>query len=92
MSAVATAAQTAQATITYDIAAQDLNAALLSFADRAGLQVVYDADLVEGLRSAPLNGGFTPADGLTQLLAGTGLGFRVQQRRQRHPATPADAQ
>lgn len=68
--------QSAQNTLNYNIAAQDLNAALLSFADRAGLQLAYDADLVEGLRSAPLNGGFTPADGLTRLLAGTGLGFQ----------------
>jgi len=60
----------------FDSPAQDLNAALLAFAERAGLQVFYDVQVVQGLRSAPVRGGFTPEQGLAQLLAGTGMAFR----------------
>ena len=66
----------AEARIAFDLPAQDLNAALLAFADRVGLQIVYDVGLVEGLSNAPLKGAFAPRDGLTQLLAGTGLAYR----------------
>ncbi len=63
-------------TIAFDIPAQDLNAALLTFTNRAGLQVFYDVNLVKGLRSSALKGSFTPAQGLTQLLAGSGMTYR----------------
>jgi iron complex outermembrane recepter protein len=66
----------AQSVTTYDIPAQDLNAALLAFASRAGLQIFYDVQRVRGLRSAPLVGGFTPQQALTQLLTGTGIAYR----------------
>ena len=49
----------AQAPAIYDLPAQDLNAALLTFANRAGLQIFYDVSRVQGLRSAPLVGSFT---------------------------------
>jgi iron complex outermembrane receptor protein len=66
----------AQAVTTYDIPAQDLNAALLAFASRAGVQIFYDVQRVRGLRNAPLVGSFTPQQALTQLLAGTGIAYR----------------
>ena len=66
----------AQEAIEFDITAQDLNTALLTFADRAGLQLVFDVGLVEGLRNAPLNGTFTAQEGLSRLLAGTGMTYR----------------
>lgn len=66
----------ASGTIAFDIPAQDLNAALLTFADRAGLQLVYDVGIVRGLRNAALQGRFTARQGLDRLLAGTGLTFR----------------
>ncbi len=82
LSAASAAAQqgqpvAAQQTVAFDIPAQDLNAALLLFADRAGLQVFYDTSLVGGLRSSSLRGSFTPQRGLAQLLADTGLTFRL---------------
>ncbi len=70
------AAELAQSTAAYDIPAQDLNTALLIFARRAGLQIFYDVERVRGLRNAPLVGTFTPQQGLTQLLAGTGVSYR----------------
>ena len=66
----------AQNAIAFDIPAQDLNTALLSFADKAGLQLIYDVDFVEGLRNAPLTGTYTAPDGLNRLLLGTGLTFQ----------------
>lgn len=66
----------AQALATYDIPAQDLNTALLTFASRAGLQIFYDVQRVRGLRNAPLVGSFTPQQALTQLLTGTGIAYR----------------
>ena len=74
---VAQASAAGQEPVVFDIAEQDLNAALLLFADRTGLQLVYDIGLVEGLRSAPLNGSFMPQEALTRLLAGTGIAFRA---------------
>lgn len=65
-----------QGVVSYDIPRQDLNTALLLFADRAGLQLVYDPALVEGRRSAALSGAFRAQEGLTRLLAGTGITFR----------------
>ncbi|WP_422000652.1 TonB-dependent siderophore receptor [Reyranella sp.] len=70
------AQQQAQAALRYDIPAQDLNAALLAFASRAGVQIFYDVRRVQGLRSTALDGSFTPQQALTQLLSGTGIGFR----------------
>lgn len=67
---------TAQDSLGFDIPGLELNTALLIFADRAGLQLVYDAGFVKGLRSTPLKGAYTPEDGLTRLLEGTGIGFR----------------
>ena len=74
--AVAQQPATPPAAVAFDIPAQALNAALLAFADRAGLQLVYDAGFVAGLRSAPLVGRFTAEEGLKRLLAGTGITFR----------------
>lgn len=65
----------AQAAISFDIPAQDLNSALLTFAERAGFQLIYDVSAVRDLQSAPLVGTFTPEEGLSQLLAGTGMTY-----------------
>ena len=73
-----TSEATAQA---YAIPAQDLNAALLSFADQAGLDLVYDPALVAGLQASELDGVYSPEQGMAQLLAGSGLGFRFNDAR-----------
>ncbi len=67
------AAQQAQAGIDFDIPAQDLNAALLSFADATGIQVFFDAATVDGLRSTALSGHYSVEGGLNTLLQGTGV-------------------
>lgn len=68
-------AATAQAA-PFDIRAQDLGGALASFADRAGLRLLFASDLVAGRASPGISGSFTPEDALDRLLAGTGLTYR----------------
>ena len=62
--------------IVFGIPSQDLNSAILKFADRANIQVFYDADKLTGLRSSAVSGSLTVEQALTQLLAGTGFGYR----------------
>ncbi|MPZ11432.1 MAG: TonB-dependent siderophore receptor [Kiloniellaceae bacterium] len=61
----------------FDIPAQDLNAAILAFAEKAGLQVFYDADKLRGLKTQGVQGSYTPEEALRLLLAGTGLEYRL---------------
>jgi iron complex outermembrane recepter protein len=70
-------ANAAQSTaIAFDIPAQNLNAAILTFADRAGVQVFYDVARVRNLRSAAVRGTHSKEQALGQLLANTGLSYR----------------
>ncbi|WP_298330737.1 TonB-dependent receptor [Asticcacaulis sp.] len=80
MMAAPALAQTSTATETvqaYNLPAQDLNRALLQFAQSAGLQLFYDNNLVDGRRSGALKGNYTPRQALTKLLAGTGLDYTI---------------
>ncbi|MFT4090279.1 MAG: TonB-dependent receptor [Asticcacaulis sp.] len=65
----------------FDIPAQDLNQALLSFANTARLQLIYEADWVQGRRSAALRGDYTPSEALSVLLSGTGLNYSLSGDR-----------
>lgn len=65
-----------EASFAFEIPEQDLNAALLAFANQAELQLIYDAEFVEGLRNSPLRGRYSAEAGLSRLLAGTGIAFR----------------
>lgn len=62
--------------IAFNIPAQNLNSAILSFANKAGLQVFYDVSRVEGLRSSAVRGTYSPEQALAQLLSGTGVSYR----------------
>ncbi len=62
--------------IAFNIPAQNLNSAILSFANKAGIQVFYDVSRVEGLRSTAVRGSYSPEQALAQLLAGTGVSYR----------------
>jgi TonB-dependent siderophore receptor len=50
-----------------------LNAALLQFADRAGIQIFYDAERLKGRRTNGVQGTYTVEQALGRLLAGTQL-------------------
>lgn len=68
-----------EAHYTFDIPAQDLDAALKQFGRTTKLQLVYDGHAVHNLRSYPLKGDFNARDGLAQLLEGSGFSMRVGQ-------------
>ncbi len=59
--------------ITFDLPAQALVSAIESYSIASGWQVIYDATLATGRRSAGVKGEFAPAAALHMLLAGTGL-------------------
>lgn len=63
--------------IAFDIPAQDLNTAILDFAEKAGLQVFYDTEKLRGLRTRGVQGRYTPEEALGRLLEGTALGYRL---------------
>ncbi|MGX9425465.1 MULTISPECIES: TonB-dependent receptor [Bradyrhizobium] len=75
------AAQTAQnltrAVRSYAIPAGPLADALNRLADVSQLQLIYSGTVTRGRRSSGINGAFTPQQALAQLLAGSGLSYRV---------------
>lgn len=60
----------------YDIAAQDLETALLTFSRESGIDIVYDRVVLQGRRSAALAGTFAPPVALATLLSASGLAHR----------------
>lgn len=69
-------AQAAPVGIVFAIAPGPLPAALAAFGDRAGLQVLYPAELARGIASAGATGTMAPEAALDRLLQGTGLTYR----------------
>lgn len=63
--------------LAFDIPPQPLAGAIVAFSRRAGVDVIFDGALTEGLRTPGVVGTFTPPEALRRLLAGTGLS--VQQ-------------
>lgn len=57
----------------YDLRAGELAAVVNALAEQSGVQILYDAKLVAGRKSAALFGRFTVAEALQRLLRGTGL-------------------
>jgi len=66
----------AQAVRSYNVPAGSLADAINSFAEQSGAQILYDAALTQGRSSAGLRGRFGIAEGLSRLLADTGVTFR----------------
>ncbi len=63
----------------FQIPAGSMDTALNAFADRSGLHVVFDATLTERLNAPGLSGVYSVEEGLDQLLAGTGLSYRLSE-------------
>lgn len=59
--------------IAYDIPAQSLGPALKDYAEATGVQVLFEAALAAGRRSAGVEGMLAPDDALLILLTGSGL-------------------
>lgn len=60
---------------TFDIPAQQLRQALLTFSQQTGQNVMLDGNLDADLRSAPLRGPYSADQALAHLLAGSGFTF-----------------
>lgn len=71
--AAASPAQAQTQTRRYDIAAQDLAAALRDFSKISGREVLASSELVAGKRSGAVRGDYEASTALARLLEGTGL-------------------
>ena len=67
--------KSSRSAIAFNIPSQSLNSAILTYADRAGVQVFYDVQRVSGLRSSAVTGSYSREQALAQLLAGTGVTY-----------------
>lgn len=79
--ASAPAARQSAAVRDYSIPGGSLAPALIRFANETGMALVYPSSLAEGRRTTGAAGSLSTSDALAQLLAGTGLTFRVQDGR-----------
>lgn len=66
--------------ISFNIPAQNLNNAILKLANRAGVQIFYDVAHVDRLRSSSVVGKVTPQQAMSQMLKGTGIGYRFKSK------------
>ncbi|HBT67012.1 MAG TPA: TonB-dependent receptor, partial [Agrobacterium sp.] len=62
--------------IAINLPAGNMASALNRLASQSGLQMVYDASVARGLKSAPVSGTMTPAEALERLLSGTGIRYQ----------------
>lgn len=65
----------------FNIPPQDLNSAILAFADQTGIQVFFEVERVSGIHTQGVFGNLSPEDGLNRLLAQTGFGYRFVNPR-----------
>lgn len=75
----------------FDIPPQSLHAALLAFAQQAGVQLGVDSALLVGLTSAGVRGEWPSAEALGRVLAGSGLRWRQEGELLLVEPAPADA-
>ena len=74
-------AETANTAVqSFNIPAQSLDNALTELADVANLKLLYQADMVNKLKSQPLSGKYTPQQALEIILQGTGLKSRTSNQ------------
>lgn len=66
----------AQATVSYEIPAGRLDAALSRFGAASGVQLLYNSSVTRGVRTTGVSGNLGPQEALARLLAGTGLNYR----------------
>lgn len=79
--------------VTLALPAQELDKALTSFADQAGLHLLFSTADVAGLQSQELKGSLSIGDALQALLAGTGMSWQLSDERTviLRPAAPVEA-
>ncbi|MGM4922692.1 TonB-dependent hemoglobin/transferrin/lactoferrin family receptor [Tardiphaga sp. 804_B3_N1_9] len=71
------ATATASTTYPLNISAKPLAAAIADLGASSGWRILYTIQLAPDIRSQPLNGNYTVAQALGQLLAGTGITYRI---------------
>ncbi|NBK39755.1 hypothetical protein EON09_14645 [Pseudomonas soli] len=62
----------------YDIPAQSLSSALQELGRQGNLQVLFSPETVQGLRSSPVKGRFSPTQAAGELLKNSGIRYSVQ--------------
>lgn len=62
--------------VAINLPAGNMATALNRLASQSGLQMVYDASVARGLKSASVSGTMTPAEALERLLSGTGIRYQ----------------
>ncbi|MYJ76261.1 MAG: TonB-dependent receptor plug domain-containing protein, partial [Gammaproteobacteria bacterium] len=67
----------ATGTILFHIEAQDLGSALNEFALQSGKEILFVEDEIAGKSTSEVSGSYHPTTALEQLLANTGLGYRI---------------
>ncbi|TDF86398.1 TonB-dependent siderophore receptor [Pseudomonas sp. H9] len=67
--------------VNLSLPAQDLDMALTAFADQAGLHLLFTTADVAGLHSPALEGQYSIAQALQQLLAGSGMSWQFSDSR-----------
>lgn len=76
---VSSVANAESASRAFNIPAGSLATALNRLAEAGELQLVYDAAIAAGLQSKGLSGSYTPQAALKELLANSGLSYRVAE-------------
>lgn len=71
------ATATARTTYPFNIPAKPLATAIADLGASSGWRILYTIQLAPDIRSRPLNGNYTVAQALAQLLAGTGITYRI---------------
>lgn len=61
----------------FDMPSSDLASALNSYAEKTGIELSYPASIVINAKSKPLKGRYGIKEGLSELLQGTGLAYRL---------------
>ena len=69
-------AQAQTAKVAFNIDGGSLDRALMAFAAQSKLQLLYNADTVEGRKATALKGVFTPREALDRLLSGSDIDVR----------------
>lgn len=64
----------------FDLPAGHAESVLKQFSQQAGIQLVFDRRIVEGVHVAAFRGSFTPLEAAERLLAGTPLRIRRDER------------
>ncbi|MGA4633432.1 TonB-dependent hemoglobin/transferrin/lactoferrin family receptor [Pseudomonas solani] len=74
--------QAQQALVAFDIPVQPLSSAVLAFAEQSGVQVIFDAALLEGLQGNAVRGRLEIREGLQALLRGHPVSYSFSSPRQ----------